>query len=153
MSFSIVLNPSNYYSKEGLYAQNVTYAYDFTNMPEGKYELTFSFRGLMNHLSGDDLALVYVNFGTSGNIYQAGAETSNKFTQFIGFLNNQYSNVSTDAYLYANAYDNTPIILTRKPVGLNIQVQILDILGQPFITQSTQPIDGYIMTLNFKKLD
>ena len=69
MSFSIVLNSSNYFTNTN--NQVVVYSYDFTNMEQGRYEVQFSYRGKQNHLNGNDLALVYIDFGGFRKVFEA----------------------------------------------------------------------------------
>jgi hypothetical protein len=149
MSFSIVLNSAIYLSATN--TQTVEYAFDFTTMEEGEYEVSFTYRGLQNHLDSTDLCLVYADFGTSRNIFRGGSETQNKFIPFIGFLHNQY-NTNTDGYLYANLTDNAPFYLKQKPAGSNITIRLVYGNGSPFETHGAQMPADYIMTLNFKKL-
>lgn len=152
MSFSIVLN--SLYPYEEINAGNnaeLIYQYDFTNMEEGKYEVSFSYRGEQNHLDSTDLALVYVNFGAYRNVFQAGDATQNKYTQFIGFLHNEY-NTSTDAYLYANLNDNPPFELKFRPSGNLITVTLKKPNGTLFTTHGAQNPAEYIMTLHFRKI-
>jgi hypothetical protein len=149
MSFSIVLNSAIYLENSN--NQIVEYAYDFTNMEEGKYEVTFTYRGQQNHLDSTDLCLVYVDFGTSRNVFRAGSQTSNKYIPYLGFLHNQY-NTNTDGYLYANLNDNGPIYLNQKPSGTNITVRLVYGNGSVFETHGGQFPADYILTLNFKKI-
>lgn len=153
MSFSIVLNSLTPF-EEVIAGNNavLNYQYDFTNMEDGKYEVSFSYRGTLNHLDSTDLCLVYVNFGAYRSVFQAGGNTSNTFTQFVGFLHNQY-NTSTDAYLYANVADNPPFELKFKPSGNLINVSLLSPNGSTFVTHGGQNPAEYIMTLHFRKIE
>ena len=149
MSFSIFMNSA--ISLENTNNQNVTYTYDFSNMEEGKYEVSFTYRGQQNHLDSTDLALVYINFGTAPNVFRASNNTTNRYSPYVGFLHNQY-NTSTDGYLYANLNDNAPFYINQKPASNFINVQIVYGNGAPFETHSAQFPADYILTLSFKKI-
>lgn len=154
MSFSIVLN--SFYPYEEVVAGNnadLIYQYDFTNMEQGIYEVSFSYRGEQNHLDSTDLCLVNVDFGAYRSVFQAkGQDTQNRFTQFIGFLHNQY-NTNTDGYLYANLNDNPPFELKFKPNGNMIRVTLTKNDGTIFATHGAQNPAEYMMTLHFKKIN
>jgi hypothetical protein len=154
MSFSIVFN--SLYPYEEVIAGNnadLIYQYDFTNMEQGIYEVSFSYRGKQNVLNSTDLCLVYVDFGAFRSVFEAkGQDTQNRYTQFIGFLHNQYDS-NTDSYLYANLNDNPPFELKFKPSGNTIRVCLKNPDGTLFTTHGAQNPAEYIMTLHFKKIN
>jgi hypothetical protein len=131
--------------------QYAVFAFDFTNMEDGEYEVSFTYRGQQNHLDSTDLALVQIDMGAVRNVFSANARTQNKYTQIVGFLHNQY-NTSTDAYLYANLNDNCPFYIKSKPTGNNITVRLTYGNGAPFETHAAQFPADYILTLHFKKI-
>lgn len=153
MSFSVVLNSRSPYEEVVSGNNNdLIYQYDFTNMEQGIYEVSFSYRGEQNHLDSTDLALVYVDFGAYRSVFQAsGSDTQNKYTQFIGFLHNQY-NTSTDGYLYANLNDNPNFELKFKPSGNTIRVTMRKPDGTLFETHGAQTLAEYILTMHFRKI-
>lgn len=149
MSFNIVMNSA--IALENTNNQYAVFAYDFTNMEDGQYEVSFTYRGQQNHLDSTDLALVQIDMGATRNVFRANGTTGNKFTQIVGFLHNQY-NTSTDGYLYANLNDNCPFIINHKPVGSEIIVRLTYGNGAPFETHGAQFPADYILTLHFKKI-
>lgn len=151
MSFSVVLNSLYNYEEVGTGVADIIYQYDFTNMEQGTYEVSFSYRGEQNHLDSTDLCLVYVDFGAFRDVYEANDTTQNKYSKFIGFLHNQY-NTNTDGYLYANLNDNPPFELKFKPSGNEIRITLKKPNGTIFTTHGAQTPAEYIMTLHFKKI-
>lgn len=149
MSFSIVLNSTNNYSNTNNH--EVEYSYDFTNMEEGKYEVAFSYRGKQNHLDSTDLCLVNADFGAFRRVFNAGSETTNRYTQFLGTLSNQY-NTSTDGYMYANLMDNQPVYIDAKPQATIITIRLTTTAGALFTTHGGQNPADYVMILSFKKI-
>lgn len=154
MSFSIVLNSNNFF--ENLNNQQITYSYDFTNMEEGKYEVTFSYRGQQNHLNGNDLALVYVDFGAYRRVFEAGSNTTNSTSLFLGTLHNQIMSSGNDCYLYANLNDNQPVYIDAKPQTSYITVSLYNNNNPKSLIVLHDAADpypaDYVLTLQFKKI-
>ena len=149
MSFTVSMISTSSYSNSA--NNDVEYAYDFTNMEEGQYEVSFTYRGGQNHLDSTDLALVYVDWGTGSTATRANGSVSAQRTQFMGFLHNQY-NTNTDGYLFANLNDNPNVFLNSKINGNIIRVRLLTIAGVPFTTHALQNPADYVFTLQFRKI-
>ena len=153
MSFSLLLNSHSYYSQANANG-DTTYAVNFTNYPEGKYNLTFSYYGEQNHLNGTDLANVYVSFQSAPRMTVLSGSVGNQNSNYIGTLKKELLANGNDGYLYAAPTDNPPVHFPQKPTTNFIQVQLLNRAGTVIVLHDVADpnVAGYMLTLHFEKL-
>lgn len=154
MSFSLLLNSSSYFSQANA-CGDTTYAVNFTNYPEGKYNLTFSYWGLQNHLDGTDGANLYVSFQNNPEMYVLSGTTNNQVSTFIGGLNKKLLANANDGFFYASPMDNPPVYFKQKPTCNFIQVRILNRLGTVVVLHDVADpnVNNYMLTLHFEKCE
>jgi hypothetical protein len=119
-SYSVVLNSTNKISS-GASLSDCRFGMNWGILPEGEYEVHFTFISKVMNLSTTDIACINVNLGSS-NVFQAGANTSANTLNFIGIAKPYL--VSTTAYLLSEDNTNPPIFLNGRPRDNFIDVHI-----------------------------
>jgi hypothetical protein len=148
--FNIVLNSQNSAAISSPNVNNKTYLFNWTNLPEGRYEVTFSYRGLNNgDLVASDSPQVFVSL--SSTTYQATTTETNRVSQFMGSLQ-IVTHDAGQAYFTCNIHDNPPIFLPSRPNGA-IVVRVLNgAFSDFFNTIAGSGLAEYVMCLSFKKI-
>ena len=119
-SYSVVLNSTNKISS-GASLSDCRFGMNWGILPDGEYEVHFTFISKVMNLSTTDIACINVNLGSS-NVFQAGANTSANTLNFIGIAKPYL--VSTTAYLLSEDNTNPPIFLNGRPRDNFIDVHI-----------------------------
>lgn len=149
--FNIVLNSQNSSIFSSANASNKTYLFNWTNIPQGRYELNFTYRGLNNaDLVASDSPQVFISF-TGMSTYQATTLETSRISQFMGSLRID-THAAAQAYFYANQNDNPPIFLTSRPDGPIIMRVLNGAFSDFFTTAAGSQLADYVMVLNFKKI-
>jgi len=149
--FNLVLN-SQHSSAFSNGTNDSTYLFNFTNIPDGKYQVSFSYRGLNNSdLVANDSPQVFISFPQT-TTYQASTQEISQVSFFIGSLRIE-THAGGQAYFACNQFDNPDIFLTSRPNG-PIRVQVF---RSDFITPFTTVTGGlaladYVLVLGFKKI-
>lgn len=148
--FKVIVNSEKFY---GTKANNdsVNYLFDFTNVDDGLYSLTYTFAGESQNEEFSGPAELFVNFNGSKNYVVNPTSTSLTTTTHIGLLYPDITN-TTNGYLYAKAGDNPPTIL-RKPQTSLFNVSILNASGTPYLDGSSNSVARYILVLNFHRVE
>ena len=153
--FNIVLN-SALASPPGYVANNADRSYNFnwSNIPKGKYVMTWSYRGLMQtNLTENDSPQVFLSMGSTPSTYIAGGTlTNNIITNYIGNLQTT-THANTDVYFCADSYQNCPVFYESIPTDNVIRVQMFDF---DWVTPYTaliglEPLAAYVLTLHFEQ--
>jgi hypothetical protein len=119
-SYSVVLNSTNKISS-GASLSDCRFGMNWGIMPEGEYEVHFTFISKVMNLSSTDIACINVNLGSS-NVFQAGTNTNANTVNFIGIAKPYV--VSTTSYLLSEDNTNPPIFLNGRPRDNYIDVFI-----------------------------
>lgn len=119
-SYNVVLNSTNKISS-GASLSDCRFGMNWGILPEGEYEVHFTFISKVMNLSTTDIACINVNLGSS-NVFQAGANTSANTLNFIGIAKPYL--VSTTAFLLAEDNTNPLIFLNGRPRDNYIDVII-----------------------------
>ena len=154
-SFNIVLN--SYLASPPLdigTTNDKSYYFNWSNIPKGKYEMTWSYRGTrQTTATGDDSPQVFLTFGSTPASYLAGGTTTNSsITNYIGTLQTN-THINADLYFYTTQYDNCPIFLESVPINNVIRVQLFDFdFITPYVSSvvGNEPASPYVMTLHFE---
>ena len=102
-----------------------SFFYDWTQIPDVPYILTFSFISAIATLSNTQVASIYVDLSQSYNqiaTCQVGTQSAYKGS-FLGSL--LYWGTGANSYLYTEMTSNPPIFLNGRPRNNNFLVQIL----------------------------
>lgn len=142
MIYNIVLNSNNYVS--GTNSSNFSYSFDWSNIPEGEYEMTFNFNA---SATATDKVLVVVcpDLGVASNVFTTTSTTASKFNNVIGVI---YSTTGTGDYDYiTSSTHNPPVYLRTRPYSNNFTIYLYDTDGA-----LTNIAVDYILILSLKKL-
>lgn len=152
--FNIVLNSQQASVFSSGNNNDLTYLFNWTNIPEGRYLVAFSYRGLNNgDFVANDSPQIFVSFGSNSSTYQASGIDGSNVTLFLGNLRAETHGAGQVSF-YANINDNPDIFLTARPSDPQIRVQVF---RSDFITPFTTVTGGlelaeYVITLQFKKI-
>ena len=152
--FNIVLNSQYISSLSGVNNNNLTYDFNWTNIPQGKYKMSFSYKGLNNgDYVGDDSPQIFLSLGTVPSVYQAGEANGSVISTYIGSLRAE-THAAGQVYFYANLNDNPPVYFENIPRSgpISIKVFTSDFVT-PFTTSLGSPLDEYVMCLSFEQVD
>ena len=119
-SYNVVLNSTNKISS-GASLSDCRFGMNWGILPEGEYEVHFTFISKVMNLSSTDIACINVNLGSS-NVFQAGANTNANTVNFIGIAKPYI--VSATSYLLSEDNTNPPIFLNGRPRDNYIDVII-----------------------------
>jgi hypothetical protein len=110
---------------DGTTTSNDAYFYDWTQLPDVPYLVTFSFMSATANLtSTTQVACLYIDLSQSYNqlaTCQTGTQSAYK-GQFLGNL--IYQGVTAQNYLYAENNTNPPTYLNGRPRSNNFTVEI-----------------------------
>jgi len=124
------------------------YYFDWSVIPDGKYELSFSFISVPQNNIGDTYSL-FSNMISPQNVYQASSAIGARTIAYLGSLKYDAFNATTSNinYVYADQQTNPPVICNRPMTNI-FTISIFDGLAVDYnIT-----IPDYILTLHFKPL-
>jgi hypothetical protein len=148
--FNLVLNSQNS-SAFSNGTNDSTYLFNWTNIPQGKYQVSFSYRGLNNgDLVANDSPQVFISFPQT-TTYQASTQEISQVSFFIGSLRIE-THAGGQAYFACNQFDNPDIFLTSRPNGqIRVQVFRSDFIT-PFTTIAASNLADYVLVLGFKRI-
>lgn len=147
--FKLIVNSDKYYGSK-TNNDSINYLFDFSNVDDGLYELTFTFAGESQNEEFAGPAELKIDFFDSKTYVVNPTTTCLSTTTHIGLL---YPDIisTTGGYLYAKASDNPPTII-RKPQGNLFNVSILNVAGTSYLDGSGNPVAKYLLALNFHKV-
>jgi hypothetical protein len=160
-SYNIVVNSNFCTSGTSANANSdKDYYIDWTSvLPQGEYELTFSFISEATDTINviNNIPLVYVDFLSQANIDAVQPGFQATASQFLGMLYPTLVHPATDsAFLRAEQSSNNPIFLVNRPYSNKFRVQILNNANPPvaWVDDATipNPPAPYVMNLQFKLL-
>jgi hypothetical protein len=96
--------------------------YDWGQLPDGQYKVTFSFSSPVQTVSGASVANIFMDLGGFSPI-----ATVNGNQTRIGYLGSlKYSAVGANQYLYASADDNPPLYLNTRPYNNTVKINVYE---------------------------
>ena len=132
---------------DGLTTSNETFFYDWTQIPDVPYYVTFSFMSATTALTQTQTAMLYVDLSQSYNQI-ATSQTSIQSAykgQFLGNLMNAAT--SPNSYLYAENNSNPPTYLNGRPRNNNFSADV-----RSTVTVDYTPSSGpYCLILSFQE--
>jgi hypothetical protein len=132
---------------DGTTTSNETFFYDWTQIPDVPYYLTFSFMSAVAGLTFTQVASIYIDLSQSNNLLatsQFSGPSAYK-GQFLGNL--PYAFVSPNNYLVAENNSNPPTYLNGRPRSNNFTVGIYSTLAVEY----TPPAGAYCLILSFRE--
>jgi len=149
--YTFVFNSLNGVKTNSLTANEVTYAVDWSVLPDQNYKIHLSYMGEVNNLDGSKLAQVFIDFGTPTNVFLAGSPANRVgaySSQFVGFL--EMYVLGASSFLHAEDGTNSPIQIDGRPRNFNPVVRILENTATPTLFAPTSGnLGDYILTLKF----
>ena len=148
MSFSVVVDSVDAYSGANVYDKK--YAIDWSFLPEGEYDLTFSFvSSPATAVASDVKGIAIEGLGTQAQVYLAGSGTDTKSSTLIGLLNRVNFNDGTARQRFQQPSFNPPVVLRQRPSNNIFSVKMINTTGG---TGATSGMGGsYILMLHFNK--
>ena len=150
MSFNVVLNSTNYFSQvNGIHEQQ--YAIDWSFMPDGEYDMTFSFHSA-SPVGPNFINAVELPDLTVFNSYKAADKITANNSHVIGtirlFWNAKILTAQTiTATCRASPSDNPPIRCSKPKAN----IFAVRLLGDDLAIQSG-PVGHYTLILHFEKV-
>ena len=136
-----------------------TFNFDFAIMPEGEYELTFTFQGQLEKLTTADGLLetyptkLFCRLPFIQNKYEVTQEGTAGSSHLLGLLEPKDGLVGSSSVmrsLVAGAGHNAPTSLYGKPQGSTFTIKFADVNG---IEGAPNPVpSAYDLVLNFKHI-
>lgn len=131
-----------------------TFFYNWGQIPEGRYKVTFSFMSSAGTLTNTSVCNVFIDLGqkniTFGNNI-SGSLVIKYTRQYLGML--RYTGTGANTYLFAEENMNAPIYLNNRPTNNNIVVYMRNSdFAQNSYSLTTAP-NNYSLVLNFELLD
>jgi len=151
--FNIVLNSQYIALNSSGNNNDCSYEFNWTNIPQGKYLISFSYRGKNNaDLVVNDSPQVFLSLAATASVYEASGEYGSVISQFIGSLRIE-THAAAQVYYYSNVTDNPDIFYNFKPTNGQIRIQVFkDDFITPFATGVGSELADYVMVLSFTKI-
>jgi hypothetical protein len=152
-SFNIVLNSQQVSAASSGNTNDCTYEFNWTNIPQGKYEMSFSYKGQNNDdFLAEDIPHLFLSLNAVSSTYQASSQNGSVISQYIGALLGNTHNPLNMNY-YAKEEDNCKVYFENMPTSGPIRVQVFDSnFITPFETIGGSPLADYILVLHFRQL-
>ena len=154
VKFNIVLN-SQYPSELtiGNDANNLSYEFNWTNIPRGTYMMSFAYRGLNNaDFVANDSPQIFLSLGVVPSVYEANTGGRSMVSSYIGTLRTE-THAAGQVYFYSNLTDNPAVYYQSLPSSGPISVQIFKSdFTTPFRTGGGNELGEYVLVLSFERV-
>jgi hypothetical protein len=144
--YNIIIN-SNSRLGTSSNSSNHQYTFDWSSIPEGHYDLTFSFISTESTLL-DTIGISLPDLGVSRNIFTTTSSTGQSFSSIIGAIRSVPTSTSSNIY-YANTTDNPSIWIQSTPKSNTFNVNLCYV-------NSLEPYDieaNYSLILSLKSIN
>lgn len=152
--FNIVLNSQNVSTLSSGNRNDLTYEFNWSNIPAGKYSMSFTYKGQNNSdFVSNDSPAVFLCLSSNPNVYQAGSSDGCVTSQYIGSLHAE-THAAAEVVFYADSTDNPEIYFNSIPTTGPIRIKIFRAnFTTPFTTVTGGlEIANYVMILHFKQI-
>jgi len=152
--FNIVLNSQQVSASSSGNNNDCTYEFNWSNIPQGKYKMSFSYKGQNNSdFVSNDSPQIFLSLGTVPSVYQANGSDGSVVSTWIGSLHAE-THAATEIVFYANLQDNPDVYFDSLPTSGPIRVQVYRAnFTTPFTTNTTaQNLANYVMCLSFEQV-
>ena len=148
MSFNVVIDSNDALtSSASIYDKD--YAFDWSVLEEGEYDLTFSFlTSPIAQGTSDVKAVSLEGLGTQRTTYKAGANTNAQTSQIIGLLNRVNYNDGTARQRFQQSDTNPVVCLKSRP---NSNIFKVRIVANSTTTANAGLSGSYLLILTFIK--
>lgn len=153
-SFNIVLNSQQVSAASSGNPNDCTYEFNWTNIPQGKYVMSFSYKGKNNgDFVSNDSPQLFLSLNSVASTYQASNAYGSVVSSYIGALHAE-THAAGQVAFYANEQDNCNVYYDCLPTSGPIRLQVFrDDFTTPFTT-ITGGLDlaNYVVVLHFKQI-
>lgn len=146
--YTIVLNSQQAYATAGTGSNTKTYNFDWSILPQGSYEVHWTFLSETTNIAYNTLPLVFIDFNGAPNVY-SGSNTSSiaSTSQYMGFVKSYIT--GANAFFHAEDMTNMPLYFNSRPTNNVFTVRILNNDNPPTPYQpTTGNLGEYVMTIN-----
>jgi len=152
--FNIVLNSQQVSASSSGNPNDCTYEFNWTNIPQGKYKMSFSYKGQNNSdFIANDSPQLFLSLGATPSCYQASNANGSVVSNFIGSLHAE-THSATEVVFYANIQDNPDVFFDSIPTSGPIRLQVYRANFTTLFTTITtnQNLANYVMILSFEQV-
>jgi len=145
--FNIVLNSQNAVHTNN---NDCTYYFNFTNIPDRKYRVSFTYKGKNNgDYVGNDSPQVFLYMGATPSTYQATSTDASQVSFFLGTLHAETHSAGQVCF-FSSLEHNQSIFINAPPMNNILRVVVTrDNFTTPFTTLGGGNLADYVMCLNF----
>jgi hypothetical protein len=152
--FNIVLNSQQVSTSSSGNPNDCTYEFNWSNIPQGKYKMSFSYKGQNNSdFVGNDSPQIFLTLGCVPSVYQASGQEGSVISNWIGSLHAE-THAATEVVFYANLQDNPDVYYDSLPTSGPIRVQVYRGNFTTLFTTITtnQNLANYVMGMTFEQV-
>ncbi len=130
MSYTVILNSTEYYGSAPANIGSIQYAVDWSFMPKGKqYKVSFNFIVGTGSLSLN-MFLIYADFTGSPLVYEGGSTIQKDVSNCLGIAYTGLGSTTTTISNYrVLAHENDPIVINDRPSNNVFTVRLVNVLG------------------------
>jgi hypothetical protein len=152
--FNIVLNSQNSSTFSSGNNNDLTYLFNWTNIPQRKYSVRFYWKGKNNSdFVANDAPQVFVTIGAVPNVYQASTAYTSSVSFFMGSLRAVTQSALQVYFVSDGINNNAEVFYESKPVDSRIRVQVFrDNFTTPFTTLAGSNLADYVCVLQFREI-
>lgn len=148
--YNVICNSAN-----GIGATNnlKKYNFDWSQLPQGKYEVHFSYVGEVNAYNGTKTALLNVELGCS-KVFVCGVSSYAPTSNFLGCLIPLNAQLAAGFDIFrVEDSSNPPIHLDSRPANNQFEVKVTDESGALYTDNTAADLAAYVLTLSFDLLE
>ena len=151
--FNIVLNSQQVSASSSGNPNDCTYEFNWTNIPQGKYKMNFSYKGQNNSdFVSNDSPQLFLHMNATPSCYQASNANGSVISTYIGALHAE-THSATEIVFFANLTDNPDVFYDSLPTSGPIQVKVFRAnFTTPFTTLAGSNLANYVMVLSFEQV-
>ena len=152
--FNIVLNSQQVSTASSGNNNDCTYEFNWTNIPQGKYKMSFSYKGQNNSdFVSNDSPQVFLQMNATPSCYQASNANGSVISTYIGALHAE-THSATEVVFFANLTDNPDVYYESLPTSGPIRLQAFRANFTTLFTTitSNQNLANYVMVLSFEQV-
>jgi len=152
--FNIVLNSQQVSASSSGNNNDCTYEFNWTNIPQGKYKMAFSYKGQNNSdFISNDSPQLFLSLGSTPSVYQASGQQGSVVSNYIGALHAE-THAAAEIVFFANLQDNPDVYFDSLPRSGPIRLQVFRGNFTTLFTTitSNQNLANYVAVLNFTKI-
>jgi len=151
--FNIVLNSQQVSTSSSGNNNDCTYEFNWTNIPQGKYKMSFSYKGQNNaDFVSNDSPQVFLNINAAPSCYQASNANGSVISTYIGSLHAE-THAANEVVYFSNILDNPEVYFENIPTSGPIQVKVFrGNFTTLFTTFAGSNLANYVMVLSFEQV-